>query len=563
MSSHPCSLGKLAQRGASLQISPLATTMRSFHHSRSRPTVVPIMGQLSMGQRIKPDDNGRVRKIVGVKKSLVNQMQGMAPSLGPSKVASPYKTRLFSSSSSLHSRSLQQQQQEEDEEEYSDPESLPPNTTASLSATQRGYNRAEGFGKGMAMQAARDISRSIQEELMVVDADTRHMLNCGPSRQALRNYHEQMAHRAKAPGDPMTGWKHPRPLKHLATAAVSSAGEGSSSSSSYTGGSVTQPEVAQPMDRQVRPRRRQMVIAHAGRNREHLAQLPPLNAPPKFELYASNAREKFSEQRTELRPPTSWHSPKEAVEQKPEDLLMDVALARAVRPDITVARGVQRSGEESATESDSWYEQPAAERELLKQAILGGGRSRLDALHYEAADNAAQISASQQVINQKYAGFRRTARGNQKQMIRQIVEPVNPTPQLKPSARAMSEPRDSRKRWGSVRQGTGRQATPKFFANEGEPRNAGEDEDGSSWPPPHNTQFQMATRSETRLESEQEGRGRNEMGEKRGAQKTVANEAPVEHNDIGMPEGYKRESAVQRLGSTQHSKHSSRALNSY
>ncbi|XP_017114625.1 uncharacterized protein LOC108137447 [Drosophila elegans] len=557
MSSHPCSLGKLAQRGASLQISPLATRMRSFHYSRIRPTVVPIMGQ-----RIKPDDNGRVRKIVGVKKSLVNQLQGMAPSLGPPNVASSLdKTRLFSSSSSLHSRSLQQQQQQEedDEEEYSDMESLASNTTASLSATQRGYNRAEGFGKGMARQAARDISRSIQEELMVVDADTRHMLNCDPSRQVLRNYHEQMAQRAKTPGDPMSGWKHPRPLKHLATAAVSSAGEGSSSTSS-----VAQSEVAQSMDRQVRPRRRQMVVAHIGRNgREHLAQLPPLNAPPpKFELYASNAREKFSEQRTEMRPPTSWHSPKEPIEQKPEDLLMDVALARAVRPDITLTRGVQRSGEEHrASESDSWYEQPASERELLKQAILGGGRNRLD----EASDNAAQISASQQVINQKYASFRRTTRGNQKQMIRQIVEPVNPTPQLKTSARSMSEPRDSRKRWGSMRQSSGRQATPKFFADAGEPRNEGEDdEDQSSWPSPHNTQLQMATRSETRLESEQEGgRGRNVMGEKRGAQKTMDDEALVEHNDIGMPQAYKRESAVQRLGSSRHSKHSSRAFNSY
>uniref|UniRef100_A0A6P4E8V3 Nucleolar and coiled-body phosphoprotein 1 n=1 Tax=Drosophila rhopaloa TaxID=1041015 RepID=A0A6P4E8V3_DRORH len=603
MSSHQCSLGKLAQRGASLQISPLATTMRSFYHSRSRPMVVQSLGQLSQWSKPAVPDNGlfgrsRVRKIVGVKKTLVNQMQGVAPSLGPSKVA-PYKiygkTRLFSSSSSLQSRSQLQQhpEQEEDQEEYSDRESLPPNTTASLSATQRRYNQATGFGKGMAMQAARDISQSIQEELMVVDAGTRDMLNCDRGRQTVRDYHDQLTHRPKSLADPMSGWKHPRPLKHLSSASASSAGESSSS------GPVAQSQ--EQVDRQVRPRRRQIVIGQANRNREtqarSLTPLPQFSAQPKFELHAASAKEKFSEQRSELRPPTSWHSPKPAVEEKPEDLLMDVALARAVRPDITVARGLPKSGEDRDTESDSWYEQPKAERDFLKQTILGGGRSRqragqprLDDLHYDSADNAAQISASQQVINQKYAGFRKSVRGNQKQMIRQIVEPVNPTPQLSPSARAMSEPRDPRKRRGSMRQDVGRQVTPKFFgayrrSDAGEQREEGEDEDEtgdgdseerpresglsrslrpgqtrSNWPSPHSSLHQMTTRSDTRLDSEQRGRGRNVMGEKRGPKKMM--EPPAEHNDIGMPQGYKKESAVQRLGSAS-SKHNSRAFNSY
>jgi len=328
MSSHQCSLGKLAQRGASLRISPLATTMRSFYHTRSRPFVVQSMVQLNQWSKPaqpQPDNFERsgVRKIVGVKKTLVNQMQGMAPSLGPSKVA-PYKiygkSRLFSSSSNLHGRS-QHQEQEEDEEEYSDQEELPPHSKASLSATQRRYNQASGFGKGMASQAARDISQSIQEELMVVDAETRDMLNCDPGRQAVRDYREQMTQRPRnLPADPMQGWKHPRPLKYLSNLSASGAGESSSTSS----GSGAQPEGQE--DRQMRPRRRQMVVSHTIRNREATTKAPPpltqFSSGPRFEMYTSNAKEKMSEQRSELRPQTSWHRPKAAVEDKPEDLLI-------------------------------------------------------------------------------------------------------------------------------------------------------------------------------------------------------------------------------------------------
>lgn len=586
MSSHQCSLGKLAQRGASLRISPLATTMRSFYHTRSRPFVVQSMVQLNQWSKPaqpQPDNFERsgVRKIVGVKKTLVNQMQGMAPSLGPSKVA-PYKiygkSRLFSSSSNLHGRS-QHQEQEEDEEEYSDQEELPPHSKASLSATQRRYNQASGFGKGMASQAARDISQSIQEELMVVDAETRDMLNCDPGRQAVRDYREQMTQRPRnLPADPMQGWKHPRPLKYLSNLSASGAGESSSSSS----GSGAQPEVQE--DRQMRPRRRQMVVSHTIRNREATTKAPPpltqFSSGPRFEMYTSNAKEKMSEQRSELRPQTSWHRPKAAVEDKPEDLLMDVSLVRPVRPDITVARGLPKS-EENAAEPESWYEQPKAERDFLKQAFLGGSRSRrkagqprLDELHYDGADNSAQISASQQVINQKYAGYRRSARGNQKHMVRQIVEQVNPTPQLNMRPRAMSEPRDTRRRRGIARQGVERQAAPRFFGGYGQAaageRQENEDEDDareepsasrSNWPSPNHSLLQMSSRSDSRLETNSKARGRSVLGEKRGPKKPVATEAPLEH-DIGMPTGYRKESAVQRLGSAS-AKHNSRAFNSY
>ncbi|XP_043657006.1 uncharacterized protein LOC122622539 isoform X2 [Drosophila teissieri] len=538
MSTHQCSLGKLARRGASLQITPLAATMRSLYHTRSRPCVAQSTGQL--GQRSKPAaqpynfERSRVRKIAGVRKTMSNQMQGMGPSLGHAKVA-PYKlygkSRLFSSSSSLNSR-LQQLEQEDDEEEYSGRVSQPTHTTASLSATQRRYNQAAGFGKGIAMQTAKDISQSIQEELMVVDADTRDMLNCDPSRKALRDYHDQMTQRSKNSVDPMQGWKHPKNLKYLSNLPA----ERSTSSPA-----VQTEEEAQRQ----------------------------LTSGPRFEMYTSNAKEMFSEQRSELRPQTSWHTPKPAAEDNPEDRLMDVSMVRSERPDITVARGLWKSGED-APESDSWYEQPKAEREFLKQTFLGGARSRrklgqpqLDEPRYEATDNTAQISASQHVINQKFAGFRMSARGNQKQ----IIESVNPTPQLKPHQRAMSEPRDTRRRRGTAKQGIERQAAPRFFG--GDSQQAAE-EDGddkedfreSNWPSPSNSVLPISSRSDTRLQTENRSGGRSVMGEKRGPKKSAATEPAVEHNEIAMPPCYKKESAVQRLGSAS-SKHNSRAFNSY
>ncbi|EDW95744.1 uncharacterized protein Dyak_GE25298 [Drosophila yakuba] len=566
MSTHQCSLGKLARRGASLQITPLAATMRSLYHTRSRPYVAQSMGQL--GQRSKPAaqpcnfERSRVRKIAGVRKTMSNQMQGMGPSLGHDKVA-PFKlygkSRLFSSSSSLKSRLQQEQlEQEEDEEEYSGRVSQPPHTTASLSATQRRYSQAAGFGKGIAMQTAKDISQSIQEELMVVDADTRDMLNCDPSRKALRDYHDQMTQRSKNSVDPMQGWKHPKNLKYLSNLPA----ERSTSSP------AVQPE--EEAQRQVRPRRRQMIMGHATRNFDVLSHLPLQHTSgPRFEMHTSNAKEMFSEQRSELRPQTSWHSPKPVAEDNPEDRLMDVSMVRAERPDITVARGLWKSGEDAPAETDSWYEQPKAEREFLKQNFLGGARSRrklgqpqLDEPHYEAADNTAQISASQQVINQKFAGFRMSARGNQKQ----IIESVNPTPQLKPHQRAMSEPRDTRRRRGTAKQGIERQAAPRFVGGDSQPA-AKDDVDKedfreSNWPSPSNSVLPISSRSDSRLQTENRSRCRNVMGEKRGPKKSAATEPAVEDNEIAMPPGYKKESAVQRLGSAS-SKHNSRAFNSY
>ncbi|XP_017044109.1 uncharacterized protein LOC108090106 [Drosophila ficusphila] len=619
MSGHQCSLGKLAQRGARLQISPLASSVRSFYHGHSHS--LHQLGQVSQPGRANHNQmnqmsqwssssiggsreaaslerNSRVRNIVGVKKTpLVSQMH----SLGPAKVP-PYriqgKARLFSSSSSLSAarsqQQLQQQQammeEEEDEEEAGEYGAERSHTTASMSATQRRYNQAEGFGKGMAIQAAKDISRSIQEELMVVDAETRDMLNCDPGRQALRDYHEHVkARRQRAPVDPMQGWKHPRALKSFASQSASISDSERESERERERESATQMQAQEMQDeRHMRPRRRQIVTGHASRGSIPLKQ-PELHYRSNYDLFSPNAREKFSDHRSELRPQTSWHSPKaaaEAVEEQPQDLLMDVSLARAVRPDITVARGMQKPAEEQAKESGgSYYQQPKAERDFLRQAFLGAarsrrkaGQSRSDELHSEAAENAAQMSASQHVINQKYAGYRQSS--GQKHPTRQFVESVNPTPQLNRQPRAFSEPRDSRRRRGGMKQGAERQATPQFFG-ELQRTEATEDEDNADWgekptrpdskrdwPTPHHSLLQMSSRSDSRLDSETResgdgretrGSGRSGLGERRG---TKTGESAVERNDIAMPPNYRKESAVQRLGAG-FPKYSSRAFNSY
>lgn len=563
MSTHQYSLGRLARRGFSLRMNPLAGTLQRLYHTRSRPCVAQSVSQV--GERSKPTlqpydfDRSRVRKIAGERKTLVDQVRGMSTSLGHAKLVPQKmygKTRLFSSGSTLYSRLQHLEQQNE---EYSSRESQPTHTTASLSATQQRYNQAAGFGKGMAIQTAKDISQSIQEELMVVDADTRDMLTCDTSRKAMRDYHDHMAKRSKNSVDPMQGWKHPKNLKYL---------------SDIPADSSTSSQAAQHDDeaqRQMRPRRRQMVMGHAIRNFDALAN-PPLHlgTGPRYEMYTSNAKEMFSEHRSELRPQTSWHKPKPAAEDKPEDQLMDVSMIRPERPDITVARGLWKN-EEDTPEPDSWYEQPKAEREFLKQAFLGGaksrrkvGQSQLDELYHESSDNAAQISASQQVIKQKYAGFRGSARGNQKQ----IVESVNPTPQLKPHQRTFPEPRDKRKRRGTANQAVERQAAPRFYAGNSQPA-AKEDEDNkegnsreSNWPSPSNSVLPSSSRSESRLQTERRARGQGVMGERRTTKNSMETETAAEDSDIAMSPGYKKESAVQRLGKAA-SRHNSRAFNSY
>ncbi|XP_033164763.1 uncharacterized protein LOC117143941 [Drosophila mauritiana] len=561
MSTHQYSLGRLARRGFSLRMNTLAGTLQRHYHPRSRPCLPQSVGQV--GERSKPAlkpydfHRNRVRKFAGERKTLVDRVRGMGPSLGHAKLVPPKvygKARLFSSESTLCSR-LQHLEKQENEE-YSGREAQPTHT-ASLSATQQRYNQAAGIGKGMAMQTAKDISQSIQEELMVVDADTRDMLTCDTSRKALRDYHDHMAKRSKNSVDPMQGWKHPKNLKYLSYIPAESS---------------TSSPAAQPDDeaqRQMRPRRRQMVMSHAVRNFDALANPPlQLGTGPKYEMYTSNAKEMFSEHRSELRPQTSWHKPKPAAEDKPEDQLMDVSMVRPERPDITVARRLWKN-EEDAPEPDSWYEQPKAEREFLKQTFLGGaksrrklGQSQLEELHHESSDNAAQISASQQVINQKYAAFRRSVKGNQKQ----IVESVNPTPQLKPHQRTFPEPRDKRRRRGTSNQAVERQAAPRFYAGNSPPAAEDEDDKGdsreSNWPSPSNSVLPSSSRSESRLQTEHRARGQGVMGERRAPKNSMETETAAEDSDIAMPPSYKKESAVQRLGKAS-SRHNSRAFNSY
>ncbi|XP_017023490.1 uncharacterized protein [Drosophila kikkawai] len=605
MSSHPLSLGKFAQRGATMYIYPVPSSFKCFYHS----------------QRIaqRASERALPRKVIGVKKTLVNQMQGMVRSSDPSKLPAykTYgKTRLFSSSSSLKSSSgslssrrcmssglkkPQQQQWEED----SKTETFFRNNRTTLSATQRGYNTSPIFGRGLATQAARDISRSIQEELMVVNDETRHMLNCNPNRHDRRDFQEQPN------ADPMQGWNHPMSYKTMP--------------SEHDG----IPEELELEARQNRPRRRQLIMGYAShaanvaaRNRETLAKPPhsqQLNPNPKSKvgqlssMYSSNAQERLSE----LRSPLTRYVPQATSEKDSDDGLMDVAIARATRADFTNARGMPRAEDE---EPDSLYEQPPAERELLKQAFLRGTRhadqGRMDELHYESSagigSNDALISASRQVINQKFAGFQHLTSA-QKWRAPQLVESVNPTPQLNP--RAVSEARGSvlmqpGKRHSTARMSTKRLATPRFFGGLGEsdtstPSETGErkrdDNDdvsrNESWsrhqeqeprdveppraikqnrvmasgPQRQRSIYQITMQDKNRRQSEMKARSRNvsiagrmttTKGEKRDHRPIKPEDLDPE-NDIEMPSEYDRKSAVQRLGPAIPAEYGTRAFNSY
>ncbi|XP_020799353.1 uncharacterized protein LOC110177126 [Drosophila serrata] len=617
MSCHPLNLGKIAQSSAKIYICPMPSTIRCFYHSTSTTaTQVKVAPKGTVKASEKP------RKVIGVKKTMVNQMQGMvhspdAPKEQPYKIYG--KTRMFSSTSSLQSQSgssisrrwmssgLKKKKQQQQWDEDSKPEAISRSSRTNLSATQRRYNQSMCFGRGLATQAAREISRSIQEELMVVDAETRDMINCNPGRQEKRD-------QGQGTFDPMQGWNHPRPYKPI------------------TGVSEILPEVLDA--RQNRPRRRQLVVDHANhaanvaaRSRESLAKTQrPQHLNPKAKIgqlssmYSFNVQERVSDPR----PTPSCFLPQSVDEKDSDDSLMDVSIARGMRTDFTKGRGISKT-EETEEEPNSLYEQPLAEREFLKRAFLGGtggsrhaSQSRMDELHYESSagvgSNEALMSASRQVINQKFAGFQQLT-GTQRWRAPHLVASVNPTPQL--TSRAVGEARGSvlkqGKRRFAVRSSAERVPTPNFYGGFGEvdkstpketeDRNRVDDCDestGESWnrqqeqegpkdvksseairqsrvmasgPPRHRSMYEMSTQDKEfegqQLEMKMRnrnasvvGRMTTTKGEKRDLRLTKKQDYEPE-NDIKMPLVYEKQSAVQRLSPTIPAQHGTRAHNSY
>lgn len=682
------SIGKLARRGANLPILPSGATMRSLYHTGSN--IGPNMGQsfrqasrrnsaprggnpvqrISASSTSGPATSGpsnllhknKLRKVIGVKKTLVNQMQGMVRNPGSEKQVGPYKiygkTRLFSSSSSLQGQSpgpiarrwmsSEQQVQRkqlryEDDDEESD--ETDPNMghryTASLSATQKRFHMSH-YNRAPSLKAAKDISQSIQEGLMVVDSEVREMINCDPAKNNVREFPDQPR---STKGDPLRGWNRPSNLKHLSNIAVIADQEKENPKPTIS--PRTQPD-DQVNPRLVKPRRRrQMLLARvatnqlapeatgAARNKDSKNPKSSISlnqnvAMTQLSGIYSNKQipqnNKVSEWRNEARPTMNNQEPKPQPQPIDDGFdLMDVSLARSVKPDITGARVLNQPLVEDAPQpvhitpqtqtptatnaSSLRYDQPKAEREFLERIIFNGTRiergrnPRMDELHYEPSidldpiQRSGLISASQQVINKKFAGYRQSLSGNRdavkyNRVSRQVVDPVDPIPQL--YSKAVTEMRDALPaalKRDSVPRRTelARIATPTFTGSfrrfertQKEPEKTVKSEKSekesekdpmclratkSYMPPPSGSKKVSKKTSWESVPREQLARtkpllsSKITVGEKRNAKRSEVFPTDPQEDDIRMPKNYSKESAVQRLGKPYSRSH--RANNSY
>ncbi|KPU80802.1 uncharacterized protein Dana_GF27325 [Drosophila ananassae] len=675
------SIGKLARRGANLPILPSGATMRSLYHTGSN--MGPNMGQSfrqasrrnsaarsNPVQRINasstsgPTTSGstnllhknKLRKVIGVKKTLVNQMQGMVRNPGPEKQVGPYKiygkTRLFSSSSSLQGQSpgpiarrwmsseqqVQRKQlryEEDDDEEFEEADLNMEDSShrypASLSATQRRFQMSH-YNRGPALKAAQDISRSIQDELMVVDSDVRDMLNCDPTKNNVREFNDQPR---STKGDPLRGWNRPGNLKHLSDIAVIGDQEKENPKPKISPRTLPDDQES----RLTKPRRRrQMVVGRVTTNqfapeatgvaRNKDTKNPKTSVPMNQNMalaqlggiYSDRNRpipqnNKISDWRNEARPTMNKQEPKPQ-QIDDEFVLMDVALARSVKPDITGARGINQPEVEEQTPpppppiasnvSSLRYDQPKAEKDFLERIIFNGSRNerggnpRLDELHYEPSidldliQRSGLISASQHVINKKFAGYRQSLSGNRdavkyNRASRQVVDPVDPIPQL--YSKAVIEMRDSlpaalKRDAAPRRTEVARIATPtftgrfrRFERTQKEPEKTEKSEKESDkdprllratksyMPPPRGSKKVSKKTSWESVPREQLARTKPvispkiTVGERRDAKRSEVFPTDPQEDDIKMPKNYSKESAVQRLGKPYSRSH--RANNSY
>ncbi|XP_030239019.1 bromodomain-containing protein DDB_G0280777 [Drosophila navojoa] len=197
-------------------------------YMRSGATNVALLRQTSAPTEKKPVELsgppatkaarvGHLSKVIGVKKTLVNQMQGMVQRMQPhvrsqslllsqksngSKYRIYGQTRLFSSMSSLASsstvlhpasRQLPLLQRRRLSHASYQPRALPQGSVVQQRYSQLGhmYDRRKG-------EMAKDISRSIQSELMDVDLTTKRLISCARNKpDLLAEQSEQEAQRQR------------------------------------------------------------------------------------------------------------------------------------------------------------------------------------------------------------------------------------------------------------------------------------------------------------------------------------------------------------------------------
>ncbi|XP_023178965.2 uncharacterized protein LOC111604928 [Drosophila hydei] len=512
----------------------------------------------------KPTYGGQLSKVIGVKKTLINQMQGMVQKLKPrllSKGAlmsqkgnnSRYQiygqTRLFSSMSSLASNSNMLQPISKQLRQ------LQRRRMAAVtikSVTQQRYNQIGSMQERRNGQLAKDISRSIQSELMEVDINTKRLISCArvkpgfltncdqrveqneklQKQQQLQQQHMQLklhhqqAYQQNHPlrFNPLEGWNHPRTMKPAKRTV----------DDDYISTQRTQSEKEQEVEPE------QLQEESILRSRRLKSKLG--------ELYASSNKMRSNKYRK-----LQYHNslPSEsALSTMDHNAIHDIA---------------------NKNEREQECQEPSA---FIK---------RMDDEHYQTKMAGNLMSASQRVFNKRFEGYPDSeARGKTNRLLidKNAVKPLPPKgqvvttsasePSLPSNSQSVPETRPLTARSFGMPVGASvssttrvKRAVPKVRSHKKLFKKLGQTPVKSSKAdvPQRSSTVRFNNNSNPNLSRPTHAnyeqhlrqvcempRGPLRMGEMREPQKSDENYTSCLQNDVRMPSEYTKESAVRRLG---------------
>lgn len=394
----------------------------------------------SMPRNSSNYNEGRVTKLIGVKKTLVNQMQGMAQSSRPKiksramtqAISSKYsiygQTKLFSSVSSLHGRSSSS---------GISPalnhrrclSNTSPNANPARYIVHQQYHQSSKLQEKRNEDIARDISQSIKSELMDVDSNTKRLISCSRPRYANAkkqkedNEGEQQMQRQKVQktltSDPLEGWNHPRAVKTIDSIKLAD------NDRAFDLDIVKQHKPLRRKSRNIRYKDEsnvsvnQQFVQPSLQNRKLQAQLGELYV--KTTNHNNNNNSKVSQEQQQ--------------QHLDDDPIMSVSPTTLQMNNNVLVAGEDR------------FKQNLTERDFIDHKRLSsknedGEISRMDEQYYQSKMAANLMSASQRVINNR---FEETSDSHNKlkqiKLAKNMVQTVNPFPISKASLRPPPAPK--------------------------------------------------------------------------------------------------------------------------
>ncbi|XP_060646354.1 uncharacterized protein LOC132784621 [Drosophila nasuta] len=555
-------LSQLALQNVKMQ-SGLSTVCNFYKNQACGASVATMDGFGSASKSVLRKNNsnnnsssnnytGRVSKLIGVKKTLVNQMQGMSQKSRPkgklrslmqpmsSKYSIYGQTTLFSSMSSLpgsssvspslsHRRGMSSFGQQ----------------NATRYIVHQRYHQASKFQEKLNEDIARDISLSIKAELMDVDTDTKRLISCARSKyQAATQKAASTAVVGESDGGEQLEkqrYKQPRAMK-VPNSPLN---------------------IADDLMKQSKPLRRKTAnVRYKDEARAaNLASQLHLSLPSLTsrklqtqwgELFAKTSMERTNSNRSSNRHQMQLQQqPKKLRQQQQQekldddedddgDDLMHVPAVNSLKKNTKeMAANKAAAAEDNDCDFDNnrdRYMQTNTERDFLDRNIFSSKRgedvdsSRMDEQNYQSKTAANLMSASQRIINKQYAGYRNKP---QVHLIKHVAQPVNPSPTVKKTTRPSSRSKGIARSKESV---TGPNATQVWKRQKSEPAKSMDDQYlGKKLAPFWNGN-----------DSQSPSPSKIQMGEKR---QEFKDDGFVDmlQNDMALPVEYSKESAVQRL----------------